>query len=95
MVKHFNKDDNFNELIKNDVLVDFYAEWCGPCQMLAPNLEKIDYDVLKVNVDEFQEIAIEYGVMSIPTLISFKNGEIDKQYTGYLDLEKIKEMIGK
>ena len=95
MVKHLTSNDNFNELIKNgDILVDFYAEWCGPCKMLAPILEKIDFvEVIKINVDEFHELAQEYGVMSIPTLIAFRNGEIINKVIGLQDLEEIKNMF--
>ena len=74
---------NFEELVlKNEkpVLVDFYADWCGPCKMLTPVIEEIAaasdaYDVFKLNVDEAPEIAAKYGVMSIPTLIVFKGGK--------------------
>ena len=82
MVKHLENQEDFNRIINEKrVLVDFYAEWCGPCKMLAPVLEDVDFiDVLKVNVDEFQSIAASYGVMSIPTLILFENGkEIKKE----------------
>ncbi len=81
MVKYL-KDDNFNEEIKEEfILVDFYADWCGPCRALGEVLETIDsISILKVNVDEHQDIAVRFGVMSIPTVILFKNGvEIAKQ----------------
>ena len=95
MVKHLTENDNFKDLIKaENILVDFYAEWCGPCKMLAPILEKIDFvNVIKVNVDEFRDLAIEYGVMSIPTLIAFKNGEIADTKIGLQDINEIKEMF--
>jgi thioredoxin 1 len=72
--------NNFHEEIKSDsVLVDFYADWCGPCRMLHPILEEISLErsnttIKQINVDESSDIAKEYGVMSIPTLILFKNG---------------------
>lgn len=74
---------NFEELVLNSekpVLVDFYADWCGPCKMLTPVIEEIAaasdaYAVFKLNVDEAPEIAARYGVMSIPTLIVFKGGK--------------------
>ena len=95
MIKYLDEKDDFNSLIKEkNYLVDFYADWCGPCQMLGKTLEKIDYvDILKVNTDQFSELAIKYGVMSIPTLIYFENGEVKNQSIGFVDESKIKEMI--
>ena len=94
MIKHLENKEQFNELIKDKVLVDFYAEWCGPCKMLAPNLEKLDYNILKVDVDKFQDLAISYGVMSVPTLILFKDGKEVNKSIGYLDIDELKEMVG-
>lgn len=94
MIRHLENKEQFNELIKDKVLVDFYAEWCGPCKMLAPNLEKLDYNILKVDVDKFQDLAISYGVMSVPTLILFKGGKEINKSIGYLDIDKLKEMVG-
>ena len=97
MIKHYSKEEDFNEIIKNKVLVDFYADWCGPCKMLAMEIEKvaseIDIDIVKVNVDEEEEIARRYGVMSIPTLILFENGQELKKTIGFMPKEKIKEFI--
>ena len=91
---HLEKED-FNDLIKKRVLVDFYADWCGPCKMLAPELEKADGDisVVKVNVDEFDDLSRQYGVMSIPTLILFENGKPIKQTVGFMDKKKIESFI--
>ena len=94
MIRHLENKEQFNELIKDKVLVDFYAEWCGPCKMLAPNLEKLDYNILKVDVDKFQDLAISYGVMSVPTLILFKGGKEINKSIGYLDIDELKEMLG-
>lgn len=94
MIRHLENKEQFNELIKDKVLVDFYAEWCGPCKMLAPNLEKLDYNILKVDVDKFQDLAISYGVMSVPTLILFKGGKEINKVIGYLDIDELKEMVG-
>ena len=80
---------NFDEIVSSGktVLVDFYADWCGPCRMLKPILEDVakereDIIVGKVNVDEEDYLASRYGVFSIPTLIVFKNGEIVNQASG-------------
>ena len=93
---------NFEEeVMRSDipVVVDFWATWCGPCQMLAPVLSSVaeEYQnrvkVCKVNVDEAQDLAIEYGVMSIPTLIMFKNGEKVSSSVGLVSKSELKEMI--
>ena len=97
MIKHYSKEEDFNEIIKNKVLVDFYADWCGPCKMLAMEIEKaaseIDIDIVKVNVDDEEDIARKYGVMSIPTLILFGNGQELKKTIGFMPKDKIKEFI--
>lgn len=73
MAKMYN-GENFDEIIKNRVLVDFYADWCGPCKMLGPVLEKVnDIDIIKVNVDMYGELSRKYGIMSIPCLILFED----------------------
>ena len=83
MVQQVNKE-NFQSTLQNNevVLVDFYADWCGPCQALAPSLEKLAKEfegkatVAKVNVDKNQALSMEYGVRSIPALFYFKNGKL-------------------
>jgi thioredoxin 1 len=88
-VLHIGKAE-FDEKIRNSekpVLVDFYATWCGPCKMIAPILEEIaeehpEYVIAKVNVDEEPELAKQFGIYSIPTLIVFKNGQVDSQASG-------------
>ena len=89
------QNENFKELIKEKTLVDFYANWCGPCKMIAPELEKVEsfVKVIKVDVDEFEELARTYGVMSIPTLILFENGKEVKRTIGFIDKDKIEKFI--
>ena len=89
------KNENFKELIKEKVLVDFYANWCGPCKMIAPELEKAERDinVVKVDVDEFEDLAKEYGVMSIPTLILFNEGKEVKRTIGFIDKDRIEKFV--
>lgn len=88
-------NENFKELIKEKVLVDFYANWCGPCKMIAPELEKAQgsIKVVKVDVDVFEDLAREYGVMSIPTLILFNEGKEVKRTIGFIDKDRIEKFI--
>ena len=94
MIKYL-ENENFDEVIQNKkILVDFYADWCGPCKMLGSVLEQVDFiDVLKVNTDMHPELARRFGVMSIPTLIVFENGNITNQSVGFKDIEQIKELV--
>lgn len=94
MVKHLENENEFGEAIKGRVLVDFYAEWCGPCRQLVPILEEIDsIDIIKVNVDLFPDIAKRYGIMSIPTLILFNKGEEISKEIGFRTKAEIQELI--
>ena len=94
MVKYLEKQEDFYDIVESGIiLVDFYAEWCGPCKMLASILEEIDYmDILKVDTDKFQELAIKFGVMSIPTLCFYKDGLMMKKEIGYRTPEEIKDV---
>lgn len=83
---------------KKFVIVDFFANWCGPCKMLMPVLEEIDQefdqvDIVKVNIDQDEELAKEFGVLSIPTLIFFSNGEEVEKTIGYRQKSQIEEII--
>lgn len=94
--------DNFNqEVLESNlpVMVDFWSDWCMPCKMLAPTVETIakEYEgklkVCKLNVDDAQEIAIKYGVINIPTLIFFKNGEVKGDIVGIVPKSMIEDKI--
>jgi len=84
---------------KGLVIVDFYAEWCGPCKILGPLLDKLtkEYklDFVKVNVDLEQSLAQDFGVMSIPTVVFFKNGDVVEHFIGAYPEGKIRELIEK
>jgi thioredoxin 1 len=97
-------DQNFEgEVLKSDkpTLVDFWAEWCGPCQMMGPIIEGLakelegKYKIGKLNVDENRETASKYGIMSIPTLIIFKDGKEAKKLVGLQSKESLKEELEK
>ena len=94
--------ENFEkEVLKSEkpVLVDFYADWCGPCNAMAPVIEELAKElegkvkVGKINVDENPDIAVEYNVMSIPTLIVFKNGKEEKRLVGVRDKEELLSLL--
>lgn len=92
--------ENFNEVLNSEktVLLDFYADWCGPCRMVSPIVDEIaeensQYFVGKINVDEEPELANEFGVMSIPTLIVLKNGKIVNQSAGARPKQSILAML--
>ena len=95
--------DSFNEVVKvsnKDVLVDFYATWCGPCNQMAPILEDIgsEYEdqilVAKIDVDEYPEVAKEHGVKGLPTLIVFREGEVYKWLVGARSKDQLLEDLG-
>ena len=93
--------NNFNQEVLNSdnpVQMDFWAPWCGPCRMVVPLVEEIakersDIKVVKINVDEEQELAMQFGVMSIPTLVVMKNGKIVNQVTGARPKAQILAML--
>ncbi len=89
--------ENFEEeVLKSDktVVVDFYADWCGPCKMQSPIIDEVaremeNIKVGKLNVDENPEIAVRYHVMSIPTILIIKNGDVTKEFVGLTDKEEL------
>ncbi|GEL76806.1 thioredoxin [Tenuibacillus multivorans] len=95
-------DQTFNEEVSDGlVLVDFWATWCGPCKMIAPVLEELDSEmsdqvkIVKLDVDENQETAQKFGVMSIPTLILFKDGEKVDQAMGFQPKDALEQFVQK
>lgn len=95
-------EENFEKEVlqaKNKVIVDFFADWCGPCKMMAPIIEEIaeetDESVMvgKINIDENQNLATKYSIMSIPTILVIKNGEVEKRFVGVTSKNEIMEAI--
>ena len=98
-VLHVNAQE-FNDLISNNglVFVDFFASWCGPCKMLAPSVDKLaaehpEAKVVKVDVDQENALAMQYGVQSIPTLMVFKNGQPVNRQMGFVPYEALENML--
>ncbi len=93
--------ENFNDTLKNNevVMVDFWAPWCGPCRMIAPVIEELAEEfegkavVAKVNTDEEQDIAVQYGIRSIPSILFFKNGELVDQMVGAASKDAFAEKL--
>ena len=90
-------EDNFDNLIKDKAVVDFFATWCGPCKMFSPVFEDVssemDINFIKINVDENTDIAREYGVMTIPTVILFKDGKEVKRNIGFMSKEELIDFL--
>ena len=98
-MKYIEKEEEFNELINNDlVLVDFYANWCGPCQMLSPVLEELekeskDLTIVKIDVDKNESLARKHGIMSIPALEIYKKGTMVSKQIGFMTKEELKDLL--
>lgn len=91
--------DDFDKLISSGlVVVDIFAPWCGPCRMLSPNIEhvvqELNVDLVKVNSDDNMEIATKYKVMTVPTLLIFRDGKLIDTKTGYKEIDELKKWIG-
>lgn len=94
---HLEKE-NFDELIKDKVVVDFFATWCGPCKMLGPVFEELSTEIndikfIKVDIDEHEDLCRKYKVMSVPTLIVFDKGKEVKRNIGFIPKDRLKEFI--
>ena len=100
-VLNINEKNFEEEVLKSDkpVIIDFYATWCGPCKMMSPIIDEISKEcsdkvkVGKIDTDENASLAEEYGIMSIPTVLVFKNGELSKTFVGVTPKEKILEVL--
>lgn len=97
-VLHLEKSEDFKNLVsEGTVLVDFFATWCRPCQMLGPVLdevsEEVDFKIVKVDVDQFPELAGEYQVRSIPTMVKFEAGAAKDVTLGYKSKEEVKDFV--
>lgn len=92
-------EKEFNEKIsKGKVLVDCYAPWCGPCRMLGPVVEAVasenkEYSFYKLNVDDSEEVAMKYGIMSIPCILIFENGELKNTSVGFKSKDELEELL--
>ena len=103
MVNQFTEANFEAEVLQSDlpVFVDFYADWCGPCKMMSPVIDKLaeEYEgkikVGKVNVDENGDLAVRYGIMSIPNMVFFKNGEVADRVVGAIPKPAMKEKFEK
>ena len=95
MIKHVETEQELNELLKNgDVLVDFFATWCGPCRMLGPVLEELDAEgfpvqIVKIDTDEAPDLAMKYNVQAIPTLLFFSEGKLVNKTMGFQRKDQI------
>jgi len=93
MIRYYN-NEIIDELVKEDItLVDFYADWCGPCKMLGSVLEKLDYNIVKINTDQFPELSKQFAVMSIPTVLIYKDEKNLAKFIGFRSKEKIENII--
>lgn len=97
MIKYLEKNDNFEEMTKDKCLIDFYADWCGPCKMMGTILENLEstigIPIIKINTDTHQALSAKMGIMSIPTLILMENSQVVSKHIGYMNEEELKNFI--
>ena len=97
MIKYLENEKDFENVTKERCLVDFYADWCGPCKMLGSVLESmensINMPIIKVNTDKFPNISAKFGIMSIPTVMIFENSKEVSKHIGYMSKEEIEDFI--
>ena len=98
-MEHLKKEEDFEQIIKKGkVVVDFYATWCGPCQLLGPVIEEVakeekDIQFVKVDIDQFMNLARKYKILSVPTLMVFEDGKLIRSHSGYLDKHELKDLF--
>jgi thioredoxin 1 len=102
MVENINAEQFEKELKENEnLVVDFWAPWCGPCRMIAPLIDNVakkvegKVKIVKLNIDESREVALRYNIMSIPTVIFFKDGEVKDKFLGMIPEQKIEDFINR
>lgn len=99
MVKYIENKEEFEEIVKNKiVVVDFFANWCGPCKMLGPIFEEVsneltDVTFIKIDIDKVEELPKMFGIMSIPTLLVFEEGKLTKKVSGFMDKKSLIDFI--
>ncbi len=101
MLKHYDDNMDLKEIVKEgNVVVDFFATWCGPCKMLGGELEELakendTIEIIKIDIDQYEDLAHEYGVMVVPTIYFYQDGELLSRETGFMPKEKMSQMFQK